>query len=153
DIENEHHRRNIENTLQRLLDYDVVPIVNENDTIATEEIQIGDNDTLSAIVATLAKADRLILLSDIEGLYDANPKENPSAKLIPFVEEIDESILALAGGAGSAFGTGGMQTKLRAGLLANGAGIPMIIMDGRCPELLYDAVEGRPVGTWFGKRS
>lgn len=151
DIENEHHRVNIENTLQRLLDYRVLPIINENDTVATEEIQIGDNDTLSAIVATLAKADLLILLSDIEGLYDANPKTHPDAKLIPYVPEITDDIVALAGGAGSAFGTGGMETKLRAGKIVNGAGIPMIIMDGRQPELLYDAVEGKQVGTRFGK--
>ena len=142
---------NIENTLQRLLDYRVLPIINENDTVATEEIQIGDNDTLSAIVATLAKADLLVLLSDIEGLYDANPKTHPDANLIPYVPEITDDIVALAGGAGSAFGTGGMETKLRAGKIVNGAGIPMIIMDGRQPELLYDAVEGKQVGTRFGK--
>lgn len=152
DIENQHHRLNIENTLQQLLDYGALPIINENDTVATEEIQIGDNDTLSAIVATLAKADLLVLLSDIEGLYDANPKDHPNAKLISHVPVITDEIMALAGGAGSAFGTGGMETKLRAGRIANEAGIPMIIMDGRKPELLYDAVDGRAVGTLFGKR-
>lgn len=152
DIENELHRSNIENTLQRLLDFGALPIINENDTVATEEIQIGDNDTLSAIVATLAKADLLVLLSDIEGLYDANPKTHPDAKLIEHVPAITEEIMALAGGAGSAFGTGGMETKLRAGRIANGAGIPMIIMDGRKPELLYHVVDGRPVGTLFGER-
>lgn len=152
DIENEHHRINIENTLQRLLDFGAIPVINENDTVATEEIQIGDNDTLSAIVATLAKADLLVLLSDIEGLFEANPKDHPDAKLIPHVPVITEEIMALAGGAGSAFGTGGMQTKLRAGRIANEADIPMIIMDGRKPELLYDVVDGAPVGTLFGNR-
>ena len=132
----------------------MLPIVNENDTVATEELGIGENDTLSAIVATLAKADLLIILSDIDGLFDSDPKKNPDAKLIERVEKITPEIFALAGGAGSSLGTGGMETKLRAGLVANGAGIPMVIMNGKRPEMLYDLMEGRPVGTRFeGRRA
>lgn len=154
EIENDGCRRNIENTLQRLMDYRVLPIVNENDTVATEELGIGENDTLSAIVATLAKADLLVILSDIDGLYDSDPHQNPQARLIPLVEEITPETFALAGGAGSRLGTGGMETKLRAGLVANRAGIPMVIMNGRQPELLYDLMEGKPVGTRFeGRKS
>ena len=136
------------------MDYRVLPIVNENDTVATEELGIGENDTLSAIVATLAKADLLVILSDIDGLYDSDPHQNPQARLIPLVEEITPETFALAGGAGSRLGTGGMETKLRAGLVANRAGIPMVIMNGRQPELLYDLMEGKPVGTRFeGRKS
>ena len=152
DIENQHHRTNIENTLQRLLDFGALPVINENDTVATEEIQIGDNYTLSAVVATLAKADMLVLMSDIEGLYDKNPKTQPDAKLISHVPALTDEVMALAGGAGSAFGTGGMETKLRAGRMVNQVGIPMIITNGDRPELLYDVVAGRPVGTLFGER-
>ena len=152
DIDDASHRENIENTLQRLLDYNVIPIINENDSVATDEIQIGDNDTLSAVVATIAKADLLILLSDIEGLYDSNPHTNKDAKLIPFVPEITDEIMALAGGAGSEFGTGGMETKLRAGRIAASCNIPMIITDGSKPERLYDIMANKEVGTLFGKR-
>ena len=152
EIENIHCRQNIENTLQRLMDYGVLPIVNENDTVATEELGIGENDTLSAIVATLARADLLVILSDIDGLYDSDPHQNPDAKLIPRVEAITPEIFKLAGGTGSTLGTGGMETKLRAGLVANRAGIPMVILNGQRPELLYDLMDGKPVGTRFEGR-
>ena len=149
DIENEHRRTNFENTLHRLLELGVLPILNENDTVATEEIVIGDNDTLSAVVATCAGADLLVLLSDIDGLYTADPHKHPDAELIPLVEEITPEILALAGGKGSELGTGGMATKLRAAVMATAAGVDMVITNGAHPAVLYDIAEGLPVGTRF----
>ena len=149
DIENEHRRTNFENTLHRLLELGVLPILNENDTVATEEIVIGDNDTLSAVVATCAGADLLVLLSDIDGLYTADPHKHPDAELIPLVEEITPEILALAGGKGSELGTGGMATKLRAAVMSTAAGVDMVITNGAHPAVLYDIAEGLPVGTRF----
>jgi glutamate 5-kinase len=142
-------RENIENTFQRLLALGVIPIVNENDTVAVEEIVFGDNDTLSAIVAKAVGADLLILMSDIDGLYDANPKENPNAKLIPHVSAITPEILALAGGKGSEFGTGGMITKLHAAEIAMDSGCDMMILNGSDPAILYDVLDGKQVGTLF----
>lgn len=142
-------KENFHNTLDRLLELGALPVINENDTVATEEIAVGDNDTLSAIVASTVKADLLILLSDIDGLYDSDPHKNPNAKLISTVEEIDESILALAGGSGSSLGTGGMVTKLSAAQIVTEAGCEMVIANGSRPELLYDIVAGKPVGTRF----
>ena len=136
-------------TIDKLLSLGVVPIVNENDTISTEQIEFGDNDTLSATVAYLAKADLLVILSDIDGLYDADPRENPDAKLIERIDKIDESIEALAGGAGTSRGTGGMITKIHAARAATSAGIDMIIANGANPEILYDITEGKSVGTLF----
>lgn len=149
DVENEERRRNFHNTIFRLLELGVLPIINENDTVATEELTIGDNDTLSAIVAVSAGADLLVLLSDIDGLYTADPHRNPDAKLLTEVHGITPEIIALAGGKGSSLGTGGMTTKLRAAQLANDAGVDMIIASGAEPDLLYDIIEGRPVGTRF----
>ncbi|MCQ2454007.1 MAG: glutamate 5-kinase [Clostridia bacterium] len=149
DLDHEDRRQNFENTLFRLLELGALPIVNENDTIATHEIAVGDNDTLGAIVAACVRADLLVLLSDIDGLYTADPRKDVGAKLIPVVEEVTPEIQALAGGKGSALGTGGMQTKLRAAEIAGAAGVDMIITNGTRPEDLYDIVEGRPVGTLF----
>ena len=142
-------KENFHNTLDRLLELGALPVINENDTISTEEIAVGDNDTLSAIVAATVSADLLVLLSDIDGLYDGDPRKNPDAKLIPTVETVDERIVALGGGSGSSLGTGGMATKLLAAQIAVGAGCEMVIANGEKPELLYDIVAGKPIGTRF----
>ena len=140
---------NFTNTLNRLLELGVVPIINENDTVATEEIVIGDNDTLAARVAQSVGAKLLILLSDIDGLYTADPHTNPNAKLIPLVRGLDESIKKLAGVSSTTQGTGGMVTKLRAAELCFDCGCEMVIANGNNPAALYDIVEGKPVGTRF----
>ena len=127
----------------------VIPIVNENDTVSTYEMQFGDNDTLSAIVASLVGADLLILLSDIDGLFTDDPHTNPDAKLIPVVERLDDHIRALAGGSGSSLGTGGMVTKLQAAQIATEAGCEMVIANGHHPAALYDIAAGQPAGTRF----
>lgn len=142
-------KQNFHNTLARLLELGALPVINENDTVSTEEIAVGDNDTLSAIVAATVSADLLVLLSDIDGLYDGDPRKNPDAKLIPTVETVDERIIALGGGSGSSLGTGGMATKLLAAQIAVGAGCEMVIANGEKPELLYDIVAGKPIGTRF----
>lgn len=153
DIDDEHRRQNFHNTMSRLLELGVLPIINENDTVATDEIVIGDNDTLAAIVAATVDADLLILLSDIDGLYTADPHKDANAKLIPVVEELTDEIKALAGDHGSSLGTGGMITKLRAAGIAGDAGIDMIIANGVNPGLIYDIIEGKSVGTRFlGKK-
>ena len=140
---------NFTNTLNRLLELGVVPIINENDTVATEEIVIGDNDTLAARVAQSIGAKLLILLSDIDGLYTADPHTDPNAKLIPLVRGLDESIKKLAGVSSTTQGTGGMVTKLRAAELCFDCGCEMVIANGNNPAALYDIVEGKPVGTRF----
>ncbi|MDD6215036.1 MAG: glutamate 5-kinase [Firmicutes bacterium] len=149
DIQNKIRNQNFCNTLFRLLELGVLPIVNENDTVSTDEIEIGDNDTLSAIVATNVKADLLILLSDIDGLYTTDPHKNPQAQLIHTVERITPKITSLAGGIGSKLGTGGMSTKIKAAQKANRCGIDMIIANGKNPDILYDIVDGKQVGTRF----
>ncbi len=149
DFANRERLQNFHNTVERLLALSVLPILNENDTVATEEIAVGDNDSLAAIVATAVEADLLILLSDIDGLYTADPHKDPAATLIQEVHEIDSPILALAGGAGSSLGTGGMRTKLNAAARCMAAGCQMVIANGAHPRLLYDIVEGKPVGTRF----
>lgn len=149
DVENEGRRRNFHNTIFRLLELGVLPIINENDTVATEELTIGDNDTLSAIVAVSAGADLLILLSDIDGLYTADPHKDESAVLIPEIREITLEVIALAGGKGSSLGTGGMATKISAATIATSAGIDMIIANGENPNILYDIIDGNSVGTKF----
>lgn len=149
DFSHEDRRENFCNTLQRLLDLGVLPIINENDTIATEEIRVGDNDTLSAIVAVNAQADLLVILSDIDGLYSADPKKDENAKLIPFVYGVTEETFSLAGEAGTALGTGGMRTKLRAAALCNEQGLDMVIANGKDPKALYDIFDGKSVGTRF----
>ena len=142
-------KQNFHNTLARLLDLGALPVINENDTISTEEFGIGDNDTLSAIVAVTIQADLLILLSDIDGLFDGDPRKNPDAKLIDTVEKIDEHIISLGGGSGSNLGTGGMATKLRAAQMATAAGCEMVIANGQSPEVLSDVAAGKRVGTRF----
>ena len=140
---------NFRNTVLRLLELGVLPVINENDTVATEEISVGDNDTLSALVARSCDADLLVLLSDIDGLYTSNPKENADAKLIELVPEITEEIIACGGGKGSELGTGGMATKLRAAQICTESGIDMIIANGDSPSALYNIVAGEAVGTKF----
>jgi len=157
DIKDPRRSIHVHDTLERLLQYGALPIINENDAVATDEIgietTIGENDTLSAIVARLVGADRLILLSDIDGLYTADPHKDDHAALIPRVTEITEHILALAGGSGSALGSGGMATKLRAARITMDAGIDMVITNGEKPENLYDIFDGQTVGTHFiGKK-
>ena len=152
DIDDEARRENFHNTLFRLLELGALPIVNENDTVATEEIAIGDNDTLGAIVAVSVQADLLVLLSDIDGLFTADPHKDPNAVLIPVIEEITPDIIALAGGKGSALGTGGMCTKLSAAQMATANGTDMIIANGADPELLYAILDGKAVGTRFLSR-
>ena len=150
DVKNEQRSRNMRNTIFRLLELGALPVINENDTVATDEItSIGGNDTLAAIVCCCAKADLLVLLSDIDGLYTANPHTHPEATLIPLVEEITPDVMALADGAGSALGTGGMSTKLRAARMVTASGADMVIANGAHPELLYDIAEGKPAGTRF----
>ena len=153
DIEDEKRRTNCENTLKRLIELGTFPIINENDTVSTAQIEIGDNDTLSAIVAKSIQADLVILLTDIDGLFTADPHKNPNGKLIPVVEEITEDILKLAGGAGSKQGTGGMATKLQAAQMATAAGCDMVIANGGKPQILYNIVAGEALGTRFiGKK-
>lgn len=149
DIQHKERHKNFSNTLNRLLELGVIPIINENDSIATEEIGVGDNDTLAAIVATSAKADLLVLLSDIDGLYTANPNTNKKAKLIPEVHKIDDKIMALGGKSSSTLGTGGMKTKLSAAKICTEAGCDMIIANGSDPTVLYKIAEGKPAGTRF----
>lgn len=144
-------RENVENTLECLLSMGVIPVVNENDTVAIDqlELEVGENDTLAALVATIGRVDLLIIMSDIDGLYDCDPHKSDEARLIPVVHEIDEEIRELAGGAGSKFGTGGMRTKISAVELAYEAGIDVVLMNGRRPERLYDLFEDKKVGTLF----
>ena len=149
DIRDAQRRENFHNTLFRLLELGVLPVINENDTIATEEIVIGDNDTLAAIVAVNAGAELLVLLSDIDGLYTGDPHANPEAKLIAQVDELTPEILALAGGSASGLGTGGMMTKLHAARIAAAAGCDMVIANGGNPDVLYGIVAGERVGTRF----
>ena len=153
DVNFPQRRHNFENTMNRLLELNALPIVNENDAVATDEVgvatTIGENDTLSAIVACCVDADLLVLLSDIEGLYTADPRKDPNAKLIPTVAEVTPEIEALAGGKGSDLATGGMETKLRAAKMVTAAGCDMVITNGERPERLYDIAEGKAVGTRF----
>ena len=156
DIQDSRRSAHVHDTLQRLLNWGVLPIINENDAVATDEIgiqtTIGENDTLSAIVARLVGAELLVLLSDIDGLYTSDPRKDPDAVLIPVVEELTSDILALAGGAGSGLGSGGMATKLKAAGIVMDAGIDMVIANGEDPEILYDLFEGKAVGTRFSGR-
>lgn len=149
DVEDEVRRANFHNTMFRLLELGALPVINENDTVATDEIVIGDNDTLGAIVATTVEADMLILLSDIDGLYTADPRKDADAALIPVVEALTEEVMALGGGNGSSLGTGGMATKLRAARIVTEAGIDMVIANGEKPEIIYDILDGGAVGTRF----
>lgn len=147
----EERKINVENAVNKLLEQGVIPIVNENDTVAIDELELemGENDSLAATIAAVSKADALVILSDIDGLFDGDPKENENARLIPIVNDIDNDIKSLAGGAGSKLGTGGMITKIKAAEIASQAGIDTVIMNGRTPEKLYDLFEGEQVGTRF----
>ena len=149
DIDNEVRRTNIENTMERLLELNVLPIVNENDSIATTEIVIGDNDTLSAIVSTTVEADLLIILSDIDGLFTADPHIDENAILLDTVYDITPEIEGMIGGAGSKLGTGGMVTKINAAKTVLAKGIDMVIANGKSPDILYDIIDGKKVGTRF----
>lgn len=152
DIASEKRHRNFSNTLSRLLELGAIPVLNENDTVATEEIVIGDNDTLAAIVAKSIQADLLVLLSDIDGLYTADPHTHPQAERIHRVNVIDQNILDLAGVSGSALGTGGMVTKLQAAKICMDCGCDMVIANGSDPENLYDIIDGKDVGTRFTEK-
>ena len=145
---NEH----IVNTMRRLLELGVIPIVNENDTVSVEEIEFGDNDTLSAIVSSIVEADLLILMSDIDGLYDKDPHKYPDAKRIYEVNAITDKIRALAGSAGSSLGTGGMITKIAAAQIAMQNHTDMVIINGERPQNLYDVMEKKAIGTWFVRK-
>jgi len=149
DIEHPERRQNFHNTIFRLLELEALPIINENDTVATGEIVIGDNDTLAAIVTREIQADLLVLLSDIDGLYTADPRKDKDATLIPVVEQLTPEIMALGGENGTALGTGGMITKLRAAQIATATGADMIIANGEHPEALYDILDGKTIGTRF----
>ena len=152
DFKNEERHENFSNTMLRLLSLGVLPVVNENDTVSTEEIKVGDNDTLSALVAVSVGAELLILLSDIDGLYTADPHKDITATLISRVEKLTPEVLALGGDAGSSLGTGGMATKLSAAALCVENGCDMVIANGAYPTCLYDIVEGKAVGTRFVAR-
>ncbi len=159
DMEIEEKKENLTNTFDTLLEMGIIPVVNENDSVSYTEIEsedrlFGDNDMLSAVVAVLCRAQKLVILSDIDGFYDSDPRLHPGAKLIERIEAIDEGVLSLAGGAGSRRGTGGMRTKIQAARLATAQGIDTIITNGRNPAALYDIIRGGNVGTLFvGKRN
>ncbi|MCC8023835.1 MAG: glutamate 5-kinase [Clostridium sp.] len=158
DIEQEEKKENLTNTFDALLEMSVIPVVNENDSVSYTEIEseerlFGDNDMLSAVVAALCKAKRLVIFSDIDGLYDGDPRLRPGAKRIERIERIDDSVYALAGGAGSRRGTGGMRTKLQAASLAMAQGIDTVITNGKQPQALYDIINGASIGTLFEGRT
>lgn len=149
DIADKERCNNFKNTLCRLLDLGAIPIINENDTIATDEIVIGDNDTLGAIVATTINADLLIILSDIDGLYTADPHKEKDAVMLHIVREITDDIEAMTDGAGTRLGTGGMVTKIKAAKIATSGGTDVVIANGKEPEILYKIINGDDVGTRF----
>lgn len=147
---NDLNRRNARNTFHELLELGAIPIVNENDTISTYEIEFGDNDTLSSVVAALIDADLLILLSDIDGLYTDDPRTNPDARFIDVVEELDEELMQMGKGTtGSSVGTGGMATKIQAAHIATSAGADMVIANGEDFHILHRIMDGRSIGTFF----
>ncbi len=151
-VMSDHSRQNVVNTFQTLLEMGIIPIVNENDTVAIDELvgaNFGDNDNLSAIVADLVGADLLVILTDIDGLYDSDPRKNPDAVKIPVVTHIDDMIREMAGGSGSNRGTGGMATKITAAAAATGAGINCCVMSGSDPANIYKLIEGEQMGTMF----
>lgn len=148
-IENPERKRNVRNTFERLLDMSVIPVVNNNDTVSVDEIDFSDNDNLSAIVAGLVGADAVVLMTDIDGLYTANPRTNPEARLISRVETLSDDIREMAAGVGSSRGTGGMTTKLEAAAIVMPQGIHMAIVTGQNPKVLYRLFDGEVVGTHF----
>lgn len=140
---------NSRNTLLTMLQMGVIPIINENDVVAIDEFKIGDNDTLSAMVSNFIEADLLIILSDVDGLYTANPQTHPEARIIPVVTEVDKHVYDIAGGAGSSIGTGGMYTKIQAASIATSSGVDMVIASGSEDGVLRRICQGEDVGTWF----
>jgi len=149
DFEDKERHRNLHNSFMKLFEYGAIPVINENDSVAVDEIVFGDNDSLSAHVAKIVDADTLIILTDIDGLFSANPREDENAVLIHCVDEITDDILALAGGSGTSRGTGGMITKLHAAQIATEAGIDTVVMNGSDPEEIYKLLDGRQIGTLF----
>ena len=141
----------VRNALEKIIEHGVIPVVNENDTVAVDELEleVGENDSLAAMVAVFAKADLLVIMSDIDGFYDKDPRKHDDAKLIPVVDKIDDEIRALAGGAGTVLGTGGMITKINAAEIAVENGIDMIILNGKNPDNLYYLFENGNLGTLF----
>ena len=153
DVVDDSHRLSlVKNTFNTLLKMGCVPIVNENDSVSCDGIKFGGNDTLSAYVAIASGADLIINLSDIDGLYDSDPRKNSNAKLIDRVDIIDDTIKSYAGGAGTSRGTGGMATKINAAEIASNSGIPMLIINGENPLVLYDILDGKHIGTYFSAR-
>lgn len=148
-VDNKERRQNVINTVETLLEMNAIPIINENDSVSFEEILFGDNDRLSAIVADISGADALVIMTDIDGYYDDNPKENPNARLINRIENITDEMIKAAGGSGSSRGTGGMKSKLEAARFATERGITVNVMSGDNPALLYDLFDGHTVGTVF----
>lgn len=151
-LDSPERRNNVINTFSRLSEMGAIPIVNENDTVAVEEIEFGENDTLSALVAKLINADALIILSDVDGLYTKNPRTYPDAELIEDVYKIDDYILSIADDSGTALGTGGMVTKVKAAQNATQSGIDVFIVNGKNPLILYDLLDGKKCGTYFHKK-
>ncbi len=149
DVDSEERRNNLINTFNKLFEFGAIPVVNENDSIAVDEIVYGDNDNLSAIVAKLVNADLLVILTDADGLFDKNPNEFEDAKLIDTVDVIDDKIISIASPHGSFLGTGGMATKVQAAKIATESGIDTVVMNGNNPALLYDLLDGKKVGTVF----
>jgi len=152
DVNDPSHRANFIATVNRLIEMQVLPVINENDTVSTDEFGIGDNDTLAAIVSANAGAELLILLTDTDGLFTADPRTTPDAELIEHVDEITDEIELLGGNSGTKMGTGGMATKLRAAKIATGAGCDVVIANGKDPNVLYSIIEGKAVGTRFSKK-
>jgi glutamate 5-kinase len=148
-------KNNVLNTINKLIEFGVIPIVNENDTVAIDELELdfGENDSLAAFVAIMSKSDLLVIMSDIDGLFDGNPNDNPNAKLIPFIEDISDEIRGAAGGAGSMLGSGGMATKIKAAEIVTEAGIDMAIINGKDPENLYKLFDGEEIGSIFVHKS
>ena len=149
DLRSQERHGNFVNTLRRLLEMGALPVINENDTVSTDEIAVGDNDTLGALVAVSAQADLLVVLTDIDGLYTSDPRKDPNAKLVREVRTITPELRAAAGGGGSSLSTGGMVTKLRAAELCMAAGTDMLILNGEQPEILYRVLDGEELGTRF----
>ncbi|MCM3772981.1 MULTISPECIES: glutamate 5-kinase [Priestia] len=156
-IEDEHVRNNVVNTFEKLIEDKVIPIVNENDTVAIDEIEnivrFGDNDNLSAIVSVLIHADLLVILSDIDGFFDSDPTKNPNSKLMKVIDGITPELENFAGDSGTDVGTGGMVTKLTAAKTATSAGVSLILANGKEPSILRDIIEGQEIGTLFLKQA
>lgn len=149
DLAHRHRYLNARHTLETLLSWGILPIINENDTVMTDEIKFGDNDQLSALIASLVGADLLVLLSDIDALFNTDPRSNPGARPIPYVEQVDAAVMAMAGESPNAVGTGGMRSKLLAAEKAQAAGIPMLLLPGTRPGAVLEALAGQPLGTLF----